>query len=87
MTYSIHPNTKLGEVKLRVSNLERSLLFYENIVGLKVLSRSRENSVALTADGVSPLVILERSRMRNRLLQEAMQGYTIMPFCCQIVLR
>ena len=60
MTYSIHPNTVLGEVKLRVSNLERSLLFYEKVVGLTLLSRTGEHTASFTAKGGStPLLILE----------------------------
>ena len=60
MTYSIHPNTVLGEVKLRVSDLERSILFYEQVVGLTLLSRTGEHVASFTAKGGSaPLLILE----------------------------
>lgn len=60
MTYSIHPNTVLGEVKLRVSSLERSILFYEKVVGLTLLSRSGKHTASFTAKGGStPLLILE----------------------------
>ncbi|MCM3786660.1 VOC family protein [Neobacillus mesonae] len=58
MTYSIDQATSLGEVKLRVSELSRSITFYEQVVGLKLLSRNA-NLAVLTADGVKPLVILE----------------------------
>lgn len=58
MTYSIHPATTLGEVKLRVSELTRSIDFYERVVGLKVLSQ-QGNQAVLTSDGVRSLVILE----------------------------
>jgi catechol 2,3-dioxygenase len=54
----MHPSMQLGEVKLKVSNLERSLAFYQEIVGFKVLKQTA-NTVELTADGRTPLLILE----------------------------
>ncbi|HEY0827457.1 MAG TPA: VOC family protein [Bacilli bacterium] len=38
MTYQIPPNIELGEVKLKVSNLQRSVKFYQEVVGLKLLT-------------------------------------------------
>ncbi len=55
MTYQMHPNMTLGKVKLKVSNLERSLDFYQNIIGLQILNQ-HERSAELTADGVNALV-------------------------------
>ncbi|MNB71707.1 Catechol-2,3-dioxygenase [compost metagenome] len=48
---------KLGAVQLRVSHLERSLAFYQDTVGFRVLRRE-EGRAELTVDGVSPLLIL-----------------------------
>lgn len=58
MKQTIHPNTTLGEVKLKVSQLERSIRYYEQVVGLKVL-KQEERTAQLTADGQRVLVILE----------------------------
>ncbi|MFF2886478.1 VOC family protein [Paenibacillus sp. NPDC057967] len=58
MANKLHADTRLGEVKLRVSNLERSLKFYEDIVGFRVLSRT-ESIAELTADGRNVLLVLE----------------------------
>lgn len=53
------PNLYLGEISLKVKNLSQSLLFYQQIIGLKVLKQSDKRAV-LTADRKTPLVILEQ---------------------------
>jgi catechol 2,3-dioxygenase len=58
MTIRLHPGTALGEVKLKVSNLEVSMKFYLEIMGFKVLSHIG-HIAELTVDGVNPLLILE----------------------------
>ncbi|MFC9707036.1 VOC family protein [Paenibacillus sp. NPDC056933] len=58
-TYQIPATTHLGEVSLRISNLERSIQFYTTIVGLEVLERS-EKVATMTADGVHSLLRLEQ---------------------------
>lgn len=58
MSHSIHPDTDLGEVKLKVRNLERSAQFYRDVVGLRIL-RQDSNAVHFTADGKTVLLILE----------------------------
>ncbi len=51
--FSIHPDTKVGPVWLKVSNLERSLAFYRDVIGLQ------SSGGVLSADGEHPLLILE----------------------------
>jgi catechol 2,3-dioxygenase len=58
MTVHLHPSTDLGKVKLKVSNLQRSIKFYQEIIGFKILTH-KDNIAELTADGVHPLLILE----------------------------
>ncbi len=58
MAYQMHPDMTLGKVKLKVSDIQRSLDFYLNIVGFQVLWQD-EQSAELTADGVNALVELE----------------------------
>lgn len=53
------PNIYVGRVNIKVEDLDRSIAFYESIIGLQLLSRT-EDQAALTADGVTPLVVLER---------------------------
>lgn len=60
MTHKLHPGTKLGEVKLKVSDLSRSLAWYERTIGLRLLRKQEDGRVAeLTANGSTPLVVLE----------------------------
>lgn len=58
MTFIINANTTLGSVKLKVSNLARSISFYERVIGLKAINVT-EQLAQLTADGSTILVELE----------------------------
>ncbi|QDY82735.1 VOC family protein [Paenibacillus polymyxa] len=57
MTAHLHDKTKIGQVSLKVSNLERSIQFYTEIVGLQLL-RQTADIAELTVDGKHPLLIL-----------------------------
>ncbi|OKP82509.1 glyoxalase [Paenibacillus helianthi] len=59
---------EIGLVQIRVSDLERSLDFYQNVVGLKVL-RQTGREVEMTADGQHVLLVLreiENARVLRR---------------------
>lgn len=49
----------MGQVDLKVANLERSLAFYQNVIGFQILEQSKKKAV-LTADGKTPLVTIEQ---------------------------
>ncbi|MBM7654364.1 VOC family protein [Neobacillus cucumis] len=53
------PNIYVGEVNIKVKNLENSITFYQNIIGFQILEKSERKGV-LTADGKTPLVTLEQ---------------------------
>ncbi|MCM3627109.1 VOC family protein [Paenibacillus glycanilyticus] len=59
MSISIHPDTVLGAVKLKISSLAQSLRFYTEVVGLRILEQT-DLTAALTADGKTALVLLEQ---------------------------
>lgn len=48
---------EIGHVQIRVSNLERSLAFYQNVVGLQIL-RQQGREAEMTADGKQVLLVL-----------------------------
>ncbi|WP_145407400.1 VOC family protein [Paenibacillus xylanexedens] len=56
--YQIPATTHLGEVSLRISNLERSIQFYTQVVGLKLLER-KDSVATFTVDGQHSLLRLE----------------------------
>jgi len=52
------PNMYVSHVQLKVSNLERSIAYYKDILGFNVLEQTN-NSVILTFDGSTSLLSLE----------------------------
>ncbi|SFK78153.1 catechol 2,3-dioxygenase [Paenibacillus sp. 1_12] len=58
MKDSIHPNTVLGKVHLKVSNLARSIQFYKEVVGLQVLDQTVD-SARFTVDGQKVLLVIQ----------------------------
>lgn len=54
---SIHPDTQIGLVALTVANLERSVAFYQDVLGFKVIERGN-NSVILGVEASEPLLML-----------------------------
>src|SRR5258705_6589269 len=48
---SIDPRTRIGHVHLTVSNLDRSLAFYQDVLGFEVTSRYGPDAVFLSAGG------------------------------------
>lgn len=57
-TFHQKPNLYIGEVVIKVENLQRSIEFYKDIIGLKVLSQ-KNNEAVLTADGKTALLTLQ----------------------------
>jgi len=59
MARSIHPDTALDRLQLRVSDLDRSIRFYTEIVGFRLLGRAG-NTASLTVDGSAEFLVLEQ---------------------------
>jgi catechol 2,3-dioxygenase len=63
--YRLPDATALGRVKLQVSDLERSLAFYQRVLGFRVLSGSPANAVLGATQGDAPVIELaERKGVR-----------------------
>ena len=56
--YKTDSPSRLQEVYLNVSDLEKISAFYQDVIGFDIL-KEEQNKVTLTADGVTPLVVLE----------------------------
>lgn len=59
MPFHKSPNTYVNHVHLHVQDLARSLKYYQDVIGFKVLSTTG-NTAELTADGKTVLVTLEQ---------------------------
>lgn len=69
----IHPAAQIGVVHLKVRDLDRSLAFYQEVIGFRVLRQS--GSIAeLTADGQHPLLILEANARYRVLPEQSVSG-------------
>lgn len=53
------PTTFVGEVNINVTNLQKSLDFYQRVFGFEILEQEQTKAV-LSADGKRPLLILEQ---------------------------
>lgn len=72
MTYQLNAATSLGVVKLKVSDLKRSIAFYEKVIGLKAI-QVEGNTAGLTANGIDILLRLEEVR---NLYEGSHRGHT-----------
>ncbi|ARI79207.1 glyoxalase [Halobacillus mangrovi] len=53
------PNTYIGLVKIKVQDLERSIQFYQDVIGFQVFKQTKRKA-HLTADGSSVLLTIEQ---------------------------
>lgn len=63
--FRIHPTARIGYVSLNVSDLDRSLDFYENILGFKTVSKLSEDKALLSVDGKSPSHLIELQAVQS----------------------
>lgn len=57
MNFHREPNTFVGHVQLKVENLEKSLKFYQEIIGFQILEQTK-TTAKLTTDGKTSLLSL-----------------------------
>ena len=51
MTYHIPPSTRIGHIHLKVSDLDRALSFYHDLLGFEIMQRYGEQAAFLSAGG------------------------------------
>lgn len=51
MAYKAHPKTTVGHIHLRVSDIERSIAFYRDVLGFDVVQRYGTQAAFLSVDG------------------------------------
>ncbi|MBB4822790.1 catechol 2,3-dioxygenase [Sporosarcina luteola] len=61
MNFHTSPFTYTGEVHLYVTDLERSLKFYTEVIGFSIMEQGASH-IVLTADGTTPLLIIEQPK-------------------------
>ena len=59
MGFHSKPNTHVGQVRLTIEDLDRSLKFYQEIMGFAILDRT-DTTANLTADGKTSILKLEQ---------------------------
>ncbi len=61
--FVIHPETRIGHMHLRVSNIERELRFYRDFLGFTVQGKTTDSKAFLTVAGIEPyLIALSKAR-------------------------
>lgn len=59
MDFHRKPNTFVASAHIKISELERSLAYYQDVIGFQVLEKSKDQAI-LTADGETPLLTIEQ---------------------------
>jgi catechol 2,3-dioxygenase len=59
MKFHSKPNTFVGHVKIKVENIDRSLKYYQEVIGFQILEQTK-TKVKLTTDGKTSVLSLEQ---------------------------
>lgn len=73
MSATLHSETKLGAVYIKVTNLEQSVWFYEEVVGLRALNR-KQNIVEFGTIDNETLLIIEADPNFKRVPPQSHSG-------------
>ena len=65
MNYQLPLQTRIGHVHLKVSNLEKSLSFYVDLLGFKITQRYGNDAVFISAGGYHHHIILNTWYSKN----------------------
>ena len=59
MKFHSKPNTFVGHVKIKVENLDRSLKYYQEVIGFQILEQTK-TTAKLTTDGKTSVLSIEQ---------------------------
>lgn len=66
--FAIHPDTRIGHVHLRVSDISSSLSFYKGLLGFRVIEGIEEGTFLLSPDGNPPhRIALSEAKLKDPL--------------------
>jgi catechol 2,3-dioxygenase len=51
MNYTVPPGTRIGHIHLKVSDIDKALIFYKDLLGFQIMTRYGTQAVFLAADG------------------------------------
>jgi catechol 2,3-dioxygenase len=51
MSYTVPANTRIGHIHLKVSDLDKALLFYRGLLGFEIMQRCGSSAVFISAGG------------------------------------
>lgn len=72
--YRLPEQTRLGRVRLQVADLERSLLFYERVLGLRVIRRSADSATLGPHNDDREIVDLKKYSSARAVPQRGLLG-------------
>src|SRR4051812_9776330 len=81
--FRLPEQVRLGPVRLQVSDLERSLAFYQDVLGLRPLERDTAEATLGPQESDSPLVHLRAEEARERYRSAERSASITLPFCCR----
>jgi len=73
------PNTYPTHIALKITDLDKSLKFYQKIMGFNILEKNKKSAI-LTADGINPLITLEEPEniKRKELRRTGLYHYAVL---------
>ena len=86
--FTISPGAKIGYISLNVSDIQKSLEFYQSTLGFSKIQQQPVGRVLLSGNGISSssshlleLVQVSQSEQTSQIGE--MQGYIILQYCFQ----
>lgn len=81
MHFHEKPNTYVTNVEIKVSDLQSSLAYYQEVIGFKVLQQE-SHKATLTADGKTALLTIVQPETVEEKKRHLLLDFTILHFYC-----